>query len=414
MAEMGAAAAVPVIPEDVVIEILARVPDPTSLFRCAAVCRRWRRLIAEPAFLRRRWPRGTGGAALLGFFAQRHQIQANARRKLTKLFPTRAPALVAAPDRGRNPPIGLGRRLFLTDFVRDDGATAGIFDQAKPVAARGGLLLMRVFPRAPSPPAQNVLHLCVCNLLTGKHDVLPPLQTACFDDDGVRGYAILTATDHRISRIPSGGYNTFFQVLLLGIHNGDHQVYLHRFFSTTATAIMPPSWSTPTNCSERTLGRVWGPYGNRVAAVSNGTAHWLFHGEGQSLYTLDVSIDADNIGATKLPLDALPIAVRMNRSSTWFRLETQGGPALWFFTQAIPVVAGKMFLGMESLSSVCIGEKSGTMLTLYHSDQNRAYVLNLPSGVITRVADWKRWFNYLTAVPFEINWPIDWALFGTT
>ncbi|XP_066159773.1 uncharacterized protein [Oryza sativa Japonica Group] len=226
MAEMGAAAAaaVPVIPEDVVIEILARVPDPTSLFRCAAACKRWLRLIADQALLRRRWPPGTRVPSLLGFFAQRHQIQANARRKLTKLFPTRAPPLVAAPSRGTgDPPVSTGRRrrLFLTDFVRN-AAGAGLFDQAKPLAARGGLLLVRVLP-SPSPAPQNALHLCVCNLLTGSHDVLPPLPMDCFEKDGARGYAILTAADHRVSRNPSGGYNTFFQVLLLSIHHGNHQ-----------------------------------------------------------------------------------------------------------------------------------------------------------------------------------------------
>uniref|UniRef100_A0A0D3GXD4 Uncharacterized protein n=1 Tax=Oryza barthii TaxID=65489 RepID=A0A0D3GXD4_9ORYZ len=81
---------------------------------------------------------------------------------------------------------------------------------------------------------QNALHLCVCNLVTGKNEVLPPLPMDCFKKDGVRGYAILTA-DHRVCRNLSGGYNTF-QVLLLSIHHDGHQVYLHRFSSATATA----------------------------------------------------------------------------------------------------------------------------------------------------------------------------------
>uniref|UniRef100_A0A0D3GXC8 F-box domain-containing protein n=1 Tax=Oryza barthii TaxID=65489 RepID=A0A0D3GXC8_9ORYZ len=243
MAEMAAAAAaaaaVPVIPEDVVIEILARVPDPTSLFRCAAACKRWLRLIADQAFLRRRWPPGT-----------------------------------------------------------------------RPLAARGGLLLVRVLP-SPSPAPQNALHLCVCNLVTGNHDVLPPLPMDCFEKDGARGYAILTAADHRVSRNPSGGYNTFFQVLLLSIHHGNHQVYLHRFSSAAASAaaaaaIFEISWSTPRNCSEQIRGYVWGPSVNRVAAVSHGAAHWLFSWGEENLYTLDVSIDTDNIGATNIPIDPPP------------------------------------------------------------------------------------------------------------
>lgn len=431
MAEMGAAAAaaVPVIPEDVVIEILARVPDPTSLFRCAAACKRWLRLIADQALLRRRWPPGTRVPSLLGFFAQRHQIQANARRKLTKLFPTRAPPLVAAPSRGTgDPPVSTGRRrrLFLTDFVRN-AAGAGLFDQAKPLAARGGLLLVRVLP-SPSPAPQNALHLCVCNLLTGSHDVLPPLPMDCFEKDGARGYAILTAADHRVSRNPSGGYNTFFQVLLLSIHHGNHQVYLHRFSSAAASAaaaavIFEISWSTPRNCSEQIRGYVWGPSGNRVAAVSHGGAHWLFSWGEESLYTLDVSIDTDNIGATNIPIDPPPTVFHQswlyvsvderlsllylcdNKLHIWTKLETQeSGRLLWNCTQSICVGVKMGLFGTESLSTVCIGEESGTMLTLYLSDPNSAYVLDLPSGSITSVDDWKRWFNYMTAVSFEINW----------
>uniref|UniRef100_A0A0D9X5C7 F-box domain-containing protein n=1 Tax=Leersia perrieri TaxID=77586 RepID=A0A0D9X5C7_9ORYZ len=319
----SAAAAVPAIPEDVIIEILARVRDPTTLFRCATACKRWRRLIADRAFIRRHWPTGTR-PSLLGFFAQRHQMQANSRPKLTKLFPSRAPPLVAR--------------------------------------------------------------------------------------DGVRGYAILTAADHRISQIPSDGYNTFFQVMVIGNHRDDNQ----RFFSATTNTNLPPSWITPTNCSERTLRRVRSPYGHRIAAVSNGIAYWLFHGEQESLCTLDVSIDTDKIGATRLPLDILPLAIRMDGSTAWLyvsvdarlslalihnnylnvctRKETQGAPACWVVWKG-------------SLSGVCIGEESGTMLTLYHSDPDRAYLLDLPSGVTTWMKDWSRWFNYLTAVPFEINWP---------
>jgi hypothetical protein len=63
--------AVAAIPEDVIIEMLARVQDPTSPFRCAAVCWRWRwlRLIAEPGLT---WPPGALGPSILVFFAQRH------------------------------------------------------------------------------------------------------------------------------------------------------------------------------------------------------------------------------------------------------------------------------------------------------------------------------------------------------
>ncbi|EEE68224.1 hypothetical protein OsJ_26396 [Oryza sativa Japonica Group] len=296
MAEMGAsaAAAVPVIPEDVVIEILARVPDPTPKFAA-------------------RWPPGNPGAlpprVLRAAPPDPGQREAEAHQGFSepggrRLSQRRAGAQVTHPLAP-----GGGGGLFLTDFVRN-AAGAGLFDQAKPLAARGGLLLVRVLP-SPSPAPQNALHLCVCNLLTGSHDVLPPLPMDCFEKDGARGYAILTAADHRVSRNPSGGYNTFFQVLLLSIHHGNHQVYLHRFSSAAASAaaaavIFEISWSTPRNCSEQIRAILGFPSGTRFQVFSNGGENGLSSWEKESLYTLDVSIDTDNIGATNIPIDPPP------------------------------------------------------------------------------------------------------------
>ena len=59
------------LPEDVVLEILARVPDVADLFRCAVACKRWRTLVADRPFLRRRWPDDARHpSSLLGFFGQ--------------------------------------------------------------------------------------------------------------------------------------------------------------------------------------------------------------------------------------------------------------------------------------------------------------------------------------------------------
>ncbi|PUZ50502.1 hypothetical protein GQ55_6G063300 [Panicum hallii var. hallii] len=369
MSEMDAAAAcVPALPEDVVSEILARVPDVVSLFRCAAVCHLWRRLVADPAFLRRYrlWPAGCG-TSLLGFFAQRHQLSVNARRKVSKLFPSRAPVLVPAPGSA----LGPGRR-FLSSFVRDD---AGILDQAKPVAARGGLLLVRVSHRPRDKI--TVLSLCVCDLLAGKRD-LPPLDVAPFGDEGVRGYAVLTAADHGAGHHrPADGYSTFFQVLLTGVDHEDGRAFILKFSSAAAAS---RSWS----CIQGSLA---GPYGSRVAAVTRGTAR-----------------------AELLPLDMLPRIMRVDRSNVWLCLSTDerlsliylhnnhlwiltkkdgdlGGTGNWMCTRAVQVGVELGLFGMESLSMVSVGEKSGTVLALYHSDPDNAYS-----------------FNYMTAVAYEINW----------
>ncbi|KQK11749.1 hypothetical protein BRADI_2g62092v3 [Brachypodium distachyon] len=45
------------LPDDMVLEILVRLKDDAAaLFRCAAACKRWHRLVAGPSFLRRCWP----------------------------------------------------------------------------------------------------------------------------------------------------------------------------------------------------------------------------------------------------------------------------------------------------------------------------------------------------------------------
>lgn len=67
--------------------------------------------------------------------------------------------------------------------------------------------------------------------------------------------------------------------------------------------------------------------------------------------------------------------------------------------------------GRESLSPVCIGDRSGTALARSRSDpERRAYVLELDldlqssAGSATKVEGWIRTFNYTTAAPFTINW----------
>ncbi|KAI5001466.1 hypothetical protein ZWY2020_026116 [Hordeum vulgare] len=56
MEKAAAAMAVVSIPDDILLEILFHLKDAADLFRCATACKRWRRLIVEPSFLRRCWP----------------------------------------------------------------------------------------------------------------------------------------------------------------------------------------------------------------------------------------------------------------------------------------------------------------------------------------------------------------------
>uniref|UniRef100_A0A8I6XV76 F-box domain-containing protein n=1 Tax=Hordeum vulgare subsp. vulgare TaxID=112509 RepID=A0A8I6XV76_HORVV len=79
------------LPHDLLLDILLRVDDAAALFRCAAACRQWHGLVADPAMLRRRWPEDRC-PSLAGFF-----IKNRARNQEAK-------ALVPTP-RSPQPPL---------------------------------------------------------------------------------------------------------------------------------------------------------------------------------------------------------------------------------------------------------------------------------------------------------------------
>ncbi|GJN36570.1 hypothetical protein PR202_gb25444 [Eleusine coracana subsp. coracana] len=414
----AAARCIEALPDDVVAEILARVPDAVSLFRCIVVCRRWRRLVADPDFLlrRRAWPDG-GGSSLVGFFVLPQKLVYD-DEGYSSLAPTgEGLAFVPAPDLAG---LGPGRRRRLTSFVRDD---AGVLDHARPLAARDGLLLLRL---PPGPGEKNsVLRMCVCNLISGRWDLLPPLEGAGLIEHGVGGYAVLTAADHGMDGLhrPADGYSSFFQVLLTGVRSNDLQVYLARFSSDSA-ATQAWYWKRVPELSA-------GPYGNRVAAVTCGIAHWVFIGtgpDGNGMQVLHVSISTGHVCATEIPYHVLPDLIQPDWSKIWLCPSIDGLPLffylddnqlriwsrqddedgdytdeVWDLTQAIPLSTELGLSGIKSLSTVCIGEKSSTMLAL-NPDSGHPYVLHLRSRSSTMVAGWKESFNYVPAVPYEMNW----------
>ncbi|GJN36569.1 hypothetical protein PR202_gb25443 [Eleusine coracana subsp. coracana] len=409
-----AAACLPVLPEDVVTVILDRVPDLVSLFRCSVVCKRWRRLVSDPVFLRRRWPEGCsslGRPSLLGFFVHRDRINTSAKRKISRLYPSLSPVFVPVPDSVLGP-----ERRFLTSFIRDD---AGILDDAKPLVARGGLLLVRITPR--SLDKNNVLCLCMCNLLTGRRELLPPLDASLLDDNGVTGYSLVTAADHDAGPHPlADGYSNLFQVLLIGVARENWRLHLYKFSSAAGES---QGWHSY-DCRQPVS--LSGPFECRIAVVACGTSQWLFQGNdanNQRLYTLDVSINSGHISLTftMLQFDELThpigsflpsawlctidarlalLCARSNQLEIWSRLYHQNGTLRWHPTQSIRM---EINLFGEPLSPVCFIENSDAVLVLYHSDPEFAYLLDLQFGSVTKVAGWTRSFNYMTAVSYEIN-----------
>ncbi|KAF8642602.1 hypothetical protein HU200_067282 [Digitaria exilis] len=69
------APAPPLDDDDLLSDILLRLPpSPSSLPRASLVCKRWRRLVSDPAFARRFRARHRRSAPLLGFFTERDGI----------------------------------------------------------------------------------------------------------------------------------------------------------------------------------------------------------------------------------------------------------------------------------------------------------------------------------------------------
>ncbi|CAO2200918.1 unnamed protein product [Urochloa humidicola] len=284
------------LPDDSIAEILTWVSDAVSLFRCTVVCKRWRGIMSHPAFLRRRFgdlsPVG-GVSSLLGFFVQRHLLSATARSKVLRNTLSWAPIFIPAPGSALGP-----TRRFLTSFVviPGDGNDARMFDDAKPLAARDGLLLLRVLPKFREN--KSVLCLCVCDLLTGKHDLLPPIYNiAILGGDGAIGYAVLRSTATAGHARPANGYSTLFRVLIVGVHHRDNRVYIGEV-SSAVDAPAEPFWAT-IGGEFVTNGRLRGCR-HAAAVVSGGATNWLFHGDGNLHASLRVSIDSGRVDASPL------------------------------------------------------------------------------------------------------------------
>uniref|UniRef100_M8C0Q4 F-box domain-containing protein n=1 Tax=Aegilops tauschii TaxID=37682 RepID=M8C0Q4_AEGTA len=253
--------------EDVVREILLRIEDVVTLFRCAATCKHWRRLVAEPSFLlRRRWP-----PSLAGFFTQ---------RSLVTRFPGTSPtdsssqlAFVPAPS---SPSSLFGPyRRPLTSFV--PSADAPVVDRAVPLVTRGGLLLVRLYPRD-DDLEPNVLRLAVCDTLAGRWDVLAELECSCrFGNSDPCGRAIIPSSS-------GGDGRPAFRVQMIGADKYKSQFNLHRFASSER------SWSAPAKCFNMMEHQIWFME-EEIAVMCRGNAHWLCVSNSHRFHVLNVDVE---------------------------------------------------------------------------------------------------------------------------
>ncbi|CAO2187077.1 unnamed protein product [Urochloa humidicola] len=187
--------------DELLLVIFTGVPDLADLVRCAATCRRWRRLVsADAAFICRtpRRPPGRFFAHLaLGFFHRREDAAAAAA---VPRFVPMASATHRFPGLLQQP-----KPLSLSTHVDD-----GLFDgTSQIVASRNGLLVVDLGRGKHG----RALKLCVCNPMAGVVHVLPPLG----GKDGLEHYActVLTADDHGKETGDPPRSSSYFRVVML-------------------------------------------------------------------------------------------------------------------------------------------------------------------------------------------------------
>ncbi|KAM0829948.1 hypothetical protein ACQ4PT_066541 [Festuca glaucescens] len=383
-------AAAATLPDDIVLEILARVADDLpSLFRCAVACKPWRALVADPSFLRRRWPEGVRHASsFLGLFG-RPWICPRARID-------GSPAFVSAPWSPLNP-----RRRYPGSF---GPCTGGLLNKAVPLVSRQGLLLVRLNPQGHEQHGGT--RLAVCDMFAGTCDVLPLLDGS--EWFGIRGSAVLTDADCRFNgrNSPLSSYSTFFKVLIIGHESSGYSMYT---FSSAESR-----WMTlPRKC----LHLEEPIFIRSDVVVCRGKVRWLVW-DTLSFYTHEFRIETGHICLIKLSIprgqddlnyfDSPRLSVTIDGNLSFLRLHWKclklefwtrrgekgsgNGAADWVCAKIVVLKPKKPYEGVNDdgsaewlrrLSCMCVGETSGTLLIT--GDRRLKYIVNLETEAIEEV-----------------------------
>ncbi|CAN6362801.1 unnamed protein product [Urochloa humidicola] len=249
----GGGEAVP-LPHDALSPILARLPSAADVVRSAATCRCWAGLVAKDAAV-------LSGALpslpclTLGFL---HQEDAGitARRRRASAAAAQ-PCFVPTTAAGRLIGVRDPSRTALADAVMGLGDDRqGLFEHARPVAARNGWLVLELRQERYT----DSLKLCVCNPMRGELFILPPLA----DEDKPRDYACALYTGHDLAT--PRPLSAFFFLLI---------VYNRRSCAFTSLRC----YSSDTGRWSKEAKRSWGPkigclreLGQSV--VVGGVAYW--------------------------------------------------------------------------------------------------------------------------------------------
>ncbi|XBJ26917.1 hypothetical protein VPH35_004255 [Triticum aestivum] len=390
------------LPNDVVLNILARVADDVAtLFRCAVSCKRFRALVADPSFLRRRWPEGARHpCSLLGFIHD------------TWIYGTTA--FVPVP----RSPLGSWRRSLGSFFPTADD----LFHDAVPLASRSGLLLvfLRTRPDCTDMIERRQIRLAVCNPLAGTWDKLPPLHEVASTMSNAQ-CAILTDRDHcpkgQQRQKPLPRYKTFFKVIVIMVEYSGGPYKIFSFSSAES------SWSEPRKCFEHLKYRFI--HANHV--VSRGKVHWLIHYSG-NFGTLELDIETGHLSITQFSIPpeffqtsfthapVLSVAtdgdvslIFMHKNFLRLHIFTHrhgdegrgNGLADMLHTEVIEL-KHKPPRTIETLY-MYLGEKSAALLVTDRRSFMR--IVNLETGTIDVVTATSGNLKEQTVMPFEIDWP---------
>ncbi|KAF7099037.1 hypothetical protein CFC21_100726 [Triticum aestivum] len=408
------------LPDDVVLEVLMRVPDAGTLFRCAAVCKRWRGLIVDRSFLRRRW--AASASYFSGFFARERRCQGEHDDDVAEA--SSPPIFVPVPRSAASPAPA---RYPLTSFLVPD--MAGLLAGSEPLTARNGLLLVRLSPCAAG--GGGPIRLAACNLIAGTCDVLPPLDSG---SSSPVGYTILTGEDCFSSPPPSPApnYSTFFKVLIFGLRHirtgrlGHGHYNLHMFSSSSS------SWSSRIEFDDFYItrgdnGEQW-PYMEHSIVVDRGVAHYLLtkwpDQHRLPSYTVDmkgyVCVRELCLSSNEPTADThllalvggerslfLMFAEESLRMEIWTFRGDDGHDNLDWIYKGVMELKPPKNRRIDDVLWVWLGEKSNTLLIM--DWDLRAYLANLETGAMEEMTE--LFYNTVpNAVPVEIDWP---ALFRT-
>ncbi|KAK1669685.1 hypothetical protein QYE76_057844 [Lolium multiflorum] len=389
---------------DVVREILVRLNDVTSLFRCAMVCKGWcSLLVSDDSFLRRCLPvpeKPCGSPSFSGFFT---------KLRLPVGLPP-SPCFVPVP----RSVLGChGLRVFSSFFPSD--RHADFFDHAVPLTSRHGLLLVRL----DSDPS-GVL-LAVCDPLAGMVHELPRLDHYWDFDNSSRigGYALLTDADCSSSN--GNGLQQrarFYKVLMLTVVKSRLHCTLHAFSSADESG-----WSTRSGVvkdeEDRSICTVLRQHN---AVVCDGAARWLLWGKA-GVHTLDVSCKTGHVSLTRMTGVQLHYFRDQLHDHPYLSIDGEGklmvlglrrnGRELEIWTshedgrsfQASMLKLKGQNLPRKGHVYTCLGEKHG--MVLIKDNNKHVNVADLKTGVMHEVKDWPR-SNGLSrrkTVLFEMDWP---------